>query len=91
MRMARVNITLPDELLTLARAAGINISAAAAAGLERELELELELREKNAALDRYLADLETEHGPITEEEIAAADAWLDQAIVVHPRRRAGTA
>ncbi len=78
MRMARVNITLPDELLARARSAGLNVSAAAAAGLTDELER----LDKIAELDRYLAELEAEQGPITDEEIAEADAWLARAFVV---------
>lgn len=85
--MARVNITLPDELLARARAAGLNVSAAAAAGVTEEL-----VRiEKNAELDRYLAEMEQEHGPITDEEIAEADAWLDRAFVVGGGTRAESA
>lgn len=78
MRMARVNITLPDELLARARGAGLNVSAAAAAGLADELER----IDKNAELDRYLAELAAEQGPIPEAELAGARAWLDRAIVV---------
>lgn len=78
MRMARVNITVPDELLARARAAGLNVSAAAAAGLADELER----LDKIAEFDRYLAELEAELGPITPAEIAEARARLDRAFVV---------
>lgn len=78
MRMARVNITVPDELLARARAEGLNVSAAAAAGLAAELER----IDKNAELDRWLAEMEAEHGPSTPEEIAEAEARLDRAFVV---------
>lgn len=78
MRMARVNITIPDELLARARAHDLNVSAAAAAGLEDAL-----VRiDKNVALDRWLAEMEAEHGPSTPEEIAEADARIDRAFVV---------
>lgn len=78
MRMARVNITIPDELLGRARAHDLNVSAAAAAGVEAAL-----LRiDKNVALDRWLAEMEEEEGPSTPEEIAKAQAWLDSAYVV---------
>ncbi|MBW0115935.1 type II toxin-antitoxin system CcdA family antitoxin [Pseudonocardia abyssalis] len=76
--MARVNITIPDELLARARAAGLNVSAAAAAGLTDELVR----MEKNAELDRWLAEMEAEQGPSTPEEIAEADARIDRAFVV---------
>ncbi|MDN5932907.1 MAG: type II toxin-antitoxin system CcdA family antitoxin [Pseudonocardia sp.] len=76
--MARVNITIPDELLARARAHDLNVSAAAAAGLEDAL-----VRiHKNVALDRWLAEMEAEHGPSTPEEIAKADARIDRAFVV---------
>lgn len=82
MRMARVNITIPDELLARARAHDLNVSAAAAAGLEDAL-----LRiDKIAEFDRYMAELEAEQGPITEEEIAEADARIDRAFVVGGKR-----
>ncbi len=78
MRMARVNITIPDELLARARAHDLNVSAAAAAGLEDAL-----VRiDKNVELDRWLAEMEAERGPSTPEEIAEAEAWLDRASVV---------
>lgn len=83
MRMARVNITLPDELLGRARAAGLNVSAAAAAGVTAEL-VRLD---KLAELDRYLAEIEAEQGPPSEEAIAEARTWLDGAFVVEPESR----
>lgn len=76
MRMARVNITIPDGLVEQARAAGLNISALAGAALADELER----REKIAALDTYLAELETGLGPIPEAELAAAREWADRAL-----------
>lgn len=94
MRMARVNITIPDEVIDAARAAGLNVSGVATAALETELER----RAKVAALDAYLAELEAEQGPSSPEEIAAAEAWADQvlqggAVSVasrgRPRRRGG--
>lgn len=76
MRMARVNITVPDEVLALARAASLNVSALATAALAEELDR----RQKLAALDAYLAELEAEHGPVPEHELAAARAWADQVL-----------
>ena len=83
MRMARVNITVPDGLLARARAADINVSAAAAAGVAHELDR----LDKIAELDRYLAEVTAEQGPPTEEEITEAQAWLDGAFVVEPESR----
>lgn len=71
MRMARVSITVPDDLVAHARAAGINISRAAAAGLTEELDRLARID----ALDDYLKELEAEQGPIPEAELAAAREW----------------
>ena len=72
--MARVNITIPDELLEHARAAGLNVSRLAAAALAEELDR----RAKIAALDAYLAELEAELGPVPQAELEAAAAWADR-------------
>lgn len=83
MRMARVNITIPDAVLEQARAAGLNISGVAAAALVDELDK----LDKIAELDRYLAELEAEQGPIPESELAEGRAWADQAFGPHPDAR----
>jgi hypothetical protein len=80
--MARVNITVPDEIAAAARTAGLNVSRVATAALTEELDR----RDKIEALDRYLADLEAELGPIGSEEAAAAMAWADR--VLAPQARA---
>ena len=76
MRMARVNITVPDDLLGRAKAAGLNVSRLAAAALAAELER----RAKVAELDAYLADLDAEFGPIPQQESIAAREWADQVL-----------
>jgi hypothetical protein len=76
MRMARVNITVPDEVLDRARAAGLNVSRVAASALLEELDR----RAKIAALDRYLRELDVELGPVSSNEQAAARAWADRAL-----------
>ena len=76
MRMARVNITVPDDLLVRAKAAGLNVSRLAAAALAAELER----RAKVAELDAYLADLDAELGPIPRQESVAAREWADQVL-----------
>lgn len=73
MRMARVNITVPDDLLDQARAAGLNVSRIAAAALSEELDR----LAKIAALDSYLAELEAELGPVSDAERHEAEAWAD--------------
>jgi Post-segregation antitoxin CcdA len=72
--MARVNITVPDDVIAQARAAGLNVSRLATGALIDELDR----RGKVAALDAYLADLEVELGPIPAEEAAAASRWVEQ-------------
>jgi post-segregation antitoxin CcdA len=74
MRMARVNITVPDELLERARAAGLNVSRLAASAVAEELDR----RAKIAALDSYLAELDTELGPLPDHAVVAAREWADQ-------------
>jgi post-segregation antitoxin (ccd killing protein) len=76
MRMARVNITVPDELLAQARAAGLSISRVTSAALAEELDR----RTKIAELDAYLAELDTELGPVPAAEAAAARAWADRVL-----------
>lgn len=76
MRMARVNITLPDELIGQARAAGLNVSRLASAAVAEELDR----LAKIAELDAYLAELERTLGPPSEQEIADARAWADQIV-----------
>ncbi|MCZ2821031.1 type II toxin-antitoxin system CcdA family antitoxin [Modestobacter sp. VKM Ac-2977] len=74
--MARVNITVPDEVLERARAADLNVSALTTAALAEELDR----RAKVAALDAYLADLERVHGPVAEDEVAAARVWVGDLV-----------
>jgi post-segregation antitoxin (ccd killing protein) len=76
MRMARVNITVPDELLDQARAAGLNVSRLAAAALAEEIDR----RAKIAELDAYLAARDAELGPVPEQELDAAREWADAVL-----------
>ena len=73
MRMARVNITVPDELLNRARDAGLNVSRLTALALAEELDR----RAKLAELDTYLAELDAELGPVSPQERVSAEAWAD--------------
>ena len=81
--MARVNVTIPDDVLRRARNERLNVSALAS----RALAEELDRREKIAALDAYLAELEAEHGRIPEGEAAEARAWADRALPAMPAPR----
>ncbi len=80
MRMSRVNITVPDDVVVQAREAGLNVSRVATAALVEELDR----RAKIDALDEYLAKLEAELGPIGPEEAAAATTWADH--ILQPAR-----
>ena len=85
MRMARVNVTMPDDLYAQARQQGLNISRLA----QQAVTAELTRRSKIAQLDAYLAQLETEFGPISDAERAEASAWADRVLApTHDRRSA---
>jgi post-segregation antitoxin (ccd killing protein) len=78
-----VNITVPDELLGRARRADLNVSRIASAALAEELDR----LTKIAELDEYLAGLNEELGPPSEEEVAAARVWVDELLQTKPTRR----
>jgi len=84
MRMARVNITMPDELHTQAKRAGLNISQVA----QQAIVAELARRTKVAELDAFLAELEAEMGPISDGDRAQAKEWADKALGANERRSA---
>lgn len=74
--MSRVNITVPDDVIVRARAAGLNVSRVATSALVEELDR----RSKIDALDAYLAELERDLGPVSADERAAAAAWVDDVV-----------
>jgi post-segregation antitoxin (ccd killing protein) len=82
MRMARVNITVPDDLYAEARRAGLNVSQLA----QRALAGELNRLARIAELDAYLAELEDQLGPTSDAERAEARAWADKALGASARR-----
>jgi len=84
MRMARVNITMPDDLYDQAKLAGLNISQLA----QKAVATELARLTKIAELDAYLAELDTEFGPVSDSERADAEAWADKALGSGRRRSA---
>ena len=86
MRMARVNITVPDGIVAQAKAAGLNLSRVATVALVEELDR----RSKINALDTYLAELDRELGPIPADERTAAVAWVDEVISPRAAIRAGS-
>ncbi|HET9442054.1 MAG TPA: type II toxin-antitoxin system CcdA family antitoxin [Acidimicrobiales bacterium] len=81
--MARVNITIPDDLYQHARGAGLNISQLA----QRAVATELSRLAKIAELDAYLAELETELGPTSEAQRTEATAWADKLFGAKQSRR----
>ncbi|MDA8285109.1 MAG: type II toxin-antitoxin system CcdA family antitoxin [Actinomycetota bacterium] len=82
MRMARVNITMPDELYSQARQTGLNVSQLAQLAVAAELQRQAKIAE----LDAYLAELQNEIGPTSDDERAEACAWADKALA-SPKRR----
>lgn len=82
MRMARVNISMPDDIYRQARLAGLNISQLA----QRAVRGELDRLERIAGLDAYLAELEAELGPVSDAERAEAKSWADGVLGPEPRR-----
>jgi post-segregation antitoxin (ccd killing protein) len=82
--MTRRNISLPDDLDEQARSAKLNVSALA----RRAVADELDRRERMAALDAWLDELDAAHGPPSAKARAKAQAWLDSATAVKPRRKA---
>ena len=82
MRMARVNITMPDDLYAQARRAGLNVSQLS----QRAVADELNRLARIAELDAYLAELEQQLGPTSDAERAEARAWADKALGGSARR-----
>jgi len=86
MRMARVNITVPDEVLARARAAGLNVSRVAATALVEELARQA----KRDALATYLQELGRELGPVSAAQQREAVDWADQIFGTAPQRGTAT-
>lgn len=76
--MARRNISLPDDIDTNAREAGLNVSALA----RRAVAAELDRRSRMAALERWLDELDEADGAPTAGELRDAEAWLDGQVRV---------
>lgn len=69
--MARVNITVPDDVLVRARQADLNISRLTTQALLEELER----REKLASFRALADEMDAEQGPVSEAERLAAEQW----------------
>lgn len=85
--MARVNITVPDDLVEQAKSRGWNISRLTM----RAIEAELDKQRKVDELDCYLAELDAELGPATTADTAAAERWVAQLLDRVDTPGAGTA
>ena len=81
--MARRNISLPDDLDEQARRARLNVSALA----QRAVADELDRRQRMAALEAWLDDLDAANGPPSAKAQAKAEAWLDSVTSVQPSRK----
>lgn len=81
--MARVNITIPDDLHRRAKTARLNISLLTRQAVAEELDR----LDKIARLEAYLADLDAELGPVTDAERADAQAWAERVYGAHSDRQ----
>ncbi len=71
MRMAKVSVSIPDEIVAAAKAAGLNISRLSTLALSHELDRQA----KVAQLDAHLTQLESELGPVSDDEAQKAVEW----------------
>lgn len=74
--MARRNISLPDDLDSHARRAGLNVSALA----QTAIVAELDRQRRMASFDAWLEDLDAEYGEPSDEAMKAARAWVASAV-----------
>ncbi|MHB1488767.1 MAG: type II toxin-antitoxin system CcdA family antitoxin [Acidimicrobiales bacterium] len=81
--MARVNITMPDDLYSRAKDAGLNVSQLTQGAIADELTRLAKIEQ----LDAYLADLEAELGPTSDGDRAEAAAWADRVLGPSSGRR----
>jgi len=84
MRMARMQVYLPDDLYALAKERGLPASHL----LQQALRSEIRRLELLEATDEYVDELVTEVGPPTEEETARAEAIV-RRLERHSERRTG--
>lgn len=77
-----MSISVPDDIATEAKDAGLNISAVATEALRDELDRQSRISE----LDAYLEALEAKHGSVSDEDAAAAEQWVDDLVGDHRTR-----
>jgi hypothetical protein len=83
--MARANVYLPDDLHERARRAELNVSELT----QRAIEAELLRRERLAAMDDFLDELERETGVATPAEASEAREWALSVVDVARRSARG--
>jgi post-segregation antitoxin (ccd killing protein) len=77
--VAKISVSLDDDLLAeLRSAAGDNVSAFVSAAVRRQL--------RRGELEAFVAELDEELGPPSEEELAEAAAAFDRAEQASPSR-----
>jgi Arc/MetJ-type ribon-helix-helix transcriptional regulator len=76
MTVEKVAVSLPPELLRRAR---LEVAAGRAPSLSAFVADALAAQLRTDSLDRLLADLDAEHGPVSKETIAWAEAEFDRA------------
>lgn len=83
MATKKVTITLPDEVLEYIKASvdERGVSAYVTAAVENQVRID--------KLGELSALLQEEYGELTEEELRAADAWLDEMDAKHDAMRRG--
>ncbi|MFF5975146.1 CopG family transcriptional regulator [Streptomyces sp. NPDC012769] len=81
MATKKVTVTIPEDLLEEVRA------EAAEQGLSAYIAEALRLRRDRDRLRELVDWLEEEYGPVTEDELAAAGAEMDEFHAEHERRR----
>lgn len=83
--MARANVYLPDDLHERARRAELNVSELT----QRAIEAELLRRERLAAMDDFLDELERETGVATTTETSEARDWAASVVDIAKRSARG--
>lgn len=83
MRMARVNVYLPDKLFKRAKHAKLSVSELS----QRAIREELLRRERMQALEEFVGALEDEQGPATPDESAAAETWAAEVLAAAQQAR----
>jgi post-segregation antitoxin (ccd killing protein) len=92
MRMSRVNVYLPGPMYRKAKRARLNVSQLCQEAVDAELRRQARLR----ALEQFTTDVAEKFGSATPDEIADAEAWVDDVLRAaqparRPPRRAGAA